>query len=104
MVDEYHHRMGAAAADFRRDLEDLVCDHLGGCYSPPPSFFSSKSESGRPSPYGSHPPPARPQSSPISYLPLAPAPQLPVSHPLDGPLPAPFLSHPHPSSFSLTHP
>nr|BAJ94141.1 predicted protein [Hordeum vulgare subsp. vulgare] len=41
MVDEYHHRMGAAAADFRRDLEDLVCDHLGGCYSPPPSSSSS---------------------------------------------------------------
>ncbi|KAL6635393.1 hypothetical protein ACP70R_028064 [Stipagrostis hirtigluma subsp. patula] len=39
-MDEYHHRMGAAA-DFRRDLEDLVCDHLGGCYSPPPSSSSS---------------------------------------------------------------
>ena len=30
-----------AAADFRRDLEDLVCDHLGGCFSPPPSSSSS---------------------------------------------------------------
>ncbi|KQK01459.1 uncharacterized protein LOC100844988 [Brachypodium distachyon] len=40
-MEEYHHRMGAAAADFRRDLEDLVCDHLGGCYSPPPSSSSS---------------------------------------------------------------
>jgi len=41
-MDEYHHRhrMGAAA-DFRRDLEDLVCDHLGGCFSPPPSSSSS---------------------------------------------------------------
>ncbi|CAM0943265.1 unnamed protein product [Alopecurus aequalis] len=40
-MEDYHHRMGAAAADFRRDLEDLVCDHLGGCYSPPPSSSSS---------------------------------------------------------------
>lgn len=42
-MDEYHHhhqRMGAAA-DFRRDLEDLVCDHLGGCFSPAPSSSSS---------------------------------------------------------------
>jgi hypothetical protein len=31
-LGEYRHRMGAAA-DFRRDLEDLVCDHLGGCLS-----------------------------------------------------------------------
>ncbi|KAJ1281689.1 hypothetical protein BS78_04G325100 [Paspalum vaginatum] len=45
-MDDYHHRMGAsaaAAADFRRDLEDLVCDHLGACYSPPPSSSSSAS-------------------------------------------------------------
>jgi len=39
-MDEYHHRVGAAA-DFRRDLEDLVCDHLGGCFSPAPSSSSS---------------------------------------------------------------
>nr|CAB3448388.1 unnamed protein product [Digitaria exilis] len=44
-MDEYHHRMGAAA-DFRRDLEDLVCDHLGGCFSPPPSSSSSCSAAG----------------------------------------------------------
>ncbi|WVZ73089.1 hypothetical protein U9M48_021437 [Paspalum notatum var. saurae] len=48
-MDDYHHHhhhhrsMGgaAAAADFRRDLEDLVCDHLGACYSPPPSSSAS---------------------------------------------------------------
>ncbi|KAK1621347.1 hypothetical protein QYE76_026864 [Lolium multiflorum] len=45
-MEDYHHRMGAAAADFRRDLEDLVCDHLGGCYSPPPSSSSSCSVAG----------------------------------------------------------
>jgi hypothetical protein len=47
-MDEYHHhRMGAAAAaDFRRDLEDLVCDHLGGCFSPAPSSSSSCSAAG----------------------------------------------------------
>ncbi|TKW42361.1 hypothetical protein SEVIR_1G379000v4 [Setaria viridis] len=44
-MDEYHHRMGAAA-DFRRDLEDLVCDHLGGCFSPAPSSSSSCSAAG----------------------------------------------------------
>lgn len=42
-MDEYHHHRMGAAADFRRDLEDLVCDHLGGCYSPPPSSSSSAS-------------------------------------------------------------
>ncbi|OEL37905.1 hypothetical protein BAE44_0001073 [Dichanthelium oligosanthes] len=43
-MDDYH-RMGVAA-DFRRDLEDLVCDHLGGCFSPPPSSSSSCSAAG----------------------------------------------------------
>ncbi|RLM79037.1 uncharacterized protein C2845_PM12G31400 [Panicum miliaceum] len=40
-MDEYHHHRMGAAADFRRDLEDLVCDHLGGCFSPAPSSSSS---------------------------------------------------------------
>ncbi|KAK3159520.1 hypothetical protein QOZ80_2AG0151100 [Eleusine coracana subsp. coracana] len=44
-MGEYRHRMGAAA-DFRRDLEDLVCDHLGGCLSPPSSSSSSCSALG----------------------------------------------------------
>ncbi|KAL5208189.1 hypothetical protein ABZP36_032624 [Zizania latifolia] len=44
-MDEYHHRMGAAA-DFRRDLEDLVCDHLGGCFSPPSSSSSCSAAGG----------------------------------------------------------
>jgi hypothetical protein len=42
-MDEYHHHhqcMGAAA-DFRRDLEDLICGHLGGCFSLAPSSSSS---------------------------------------------------------------
>ncbi|KAF0934607.1 hypothetical protein E2562_025691 [Oryza meyeriana var. granulata] len=44
-MDEYRHRMGAAA-DFRRDLEDLVCDHLGGCFSPPSSSSSCSAAGG----------------------------------------------------------
>lgn len=54
-MDEYHHRMGAAA-DFRRDLEDLVCDHLGGCFSPPPSSSSSCSAAGAGAGPGGHEP------------------------------------------------
>ncbi|KAL5211571.1 hypothetical protein ABZP36_022418 [Zizania latifolia] len=44
-MDEYHHRMGAAAY-FRRDLEDLVCDHLGGCFSPLSSSSSCSAAGG----------------------------------------------------------
>ncbi|XP_062221459.1 uncharacterized protein LOC133920879 isoform X2 [Phragmites australis] len=44
-MNEYRHRMGAAA-DFRRDLEDLVCDHLGGCFSPPSSSSSCSASGG----------------------------------------------------------
>ncbi|XP_062220803.1 uncharacterized protein LOC133920144 isoform X2 [Phragmites australis] len=44
-MDEYHHRMGSAA-DFRRDLEYLVCDHLGGCFSPPSSSSSCSAAGG----------------------------------------------------------
>jgi hypothetical protein len=44
-MGDYRHRMGAAA-DFRRYLEDLVCDHLGGCLSPPSSSCSSLGSGG----------------------------------------------------------
>ncbi|KAG8072971.1 hypothetical protein GUJ93_ZPchr0006g44650 [Zizania palustris] len=44
-MDDYRHRMGAAAY-FRRDLEDLVCDHLEGCFSPPSSSSSCSAAGG----------------------------------------------------------
>jgi hypothetical protein len=44
-MGEYRHRMGATA-DFRRDLEDLVCGHLGGCLSPPSSSCSGLGSGG----------------------------------------------------------
>uniref|UniRef100_A0A0D9Z0D1 RING-type domain-containing protein n=1 Tax=Oryza glumipatula TaxID=40148 RepID=A0A0D9Z0D1_9ORYZ len=59
-MDEYHHRMGAAA-DFRRDLEDLVCDHLGGCFSPTSSSSSCSAAGGGVA--AGHQPDEEPESS-----------------------------------------